>query len=88
MSGMPILPAIGVEKLKKGETEVTFTVLECASCAEETNREYKEGDIVFADTDETCKKCGKKLVIKQIFVDIVKKEKPREEKRPKKKSNE
>jgi hypothetical protein len=73
MSGMPILPAIGIEKLKKGETEVTFTVLECAACAEEIIREYKEGDIVFADTDDVCKKCGKKLVIKQIYVDIVKK---------------
>ena len=72
---MPLLPAIGIEKLKKGESEVTFTVLGCVSCGDETTREYKEGDIVFADTDEACKKCEKKLVIKQIYVDVVKKNK-------------
>ncbi|MBN2152762.1 MAG: hypothetical protein JW839_15025 [Candidatus Lokiarchaeota archaeon] len=72
---MPILPSIGIEKLKKGEAEVTFTVLGCTSCDDETTREYKEGDIVFEDDGEPCKKCGKKVVIKQIYVDIVKKQK-------------
>ncbi|MEX2683717.1 MAG: hypothetical protein Q6373_019235 [Candidatus Sigynarchaeota archaeon] len=70
---MPILPSIGIEKLKKGETEVTITVLGCTSCGDETTREYKEGDIVFADAGEQCKKCGGKVVIKQIYVDVVKK---------------
>ncbi|NMC07375.1 MAG: hypothetical protein GYA24_19325 [Candidatus Lokiarchaeota archaeon] len=83
---MPILPSIGIETLKKGETEITFTVLHCAACAEETTREYKEGDIVFMVVDETCKKCGKALVVKQIYVDIIKKEKskPSKEKKAKK----
>jgi hypothetical protein len=82
---MPILPSIGIEKLKKGETEVTFTVLGCAACTGEKMREYKEGDIVFAEADDTCEKCGKKLVVGQIYVDMVKKspEKHRQEKRVK-----
>jgi rRNA maturation protein Nop10 len=70
---MPMLPAIGIEKLKKGEKEVIFTVLDCAKCGEETTREYKEGDTVFTTTDEACTKCGGSMIINQIFVDIVKK---------------
>ena len=69
---MPILPAIGVEKLKKGEKEVVFTVLGC-NCDAESTREYKEGDIVFQETDETCPKCGNNYRIVQIYEDIVKK---------------
>ncbi len=70
---MPILPSIGIEKLKKGEKEVIFTILACSSCNSEITREYKEGDTVFNGTDEPCSKCGAKLTIKQIYEDIVKK---------------
>nr|MDO8112978.1 hypothetical protein [Candidatus Sigynarchaeota archaeon] len=65
MMSMPVIPAIGVEKLKKGEKEVVFTILGCPSCNNEITREYKEGDIVFNDVDESCSKCGVKLAIKQ-----------------------
>ena len=69
---VPVLPAIGIEKLKKGEKEVVFTVLGC-SCDAEITREYKEGDIVFEEIDETCDKCGSKFRIMQIYSDVVKK---------------
>lgn len=69
---VPVLPAIGIEKLKKGEKEVIFTVLSC-NCDAETIREYKEGDIVFEEIDEICSKCGSKFRIMQIYSDIVKK---------------
>ncbi|HME54900.1 MAG TPA: hypothetical protein VKM55_22030 [Candidatus Lokiarchaeia archaeon] len=69
---VPVLPAIGIEKLKKGEKEVVFTVLGC-NCDTETTREYKEGDVVFNEVDESCSKCGRKFRIMQIYADIVKK---------------
>jgi hypothetical protein len=68
----PVLPAIGIEKLKKGEKEVVFTVLGC-NCDAETIREYKDGDIVFNEVDESCNKCGSKFRVMQIYLDLVKK---------------
>ncbi len=71
---IPILPAIGAEKLKKNEKEVMFTVTGCMACdGTDQTREYTDGDVVFAVTGEKCKGCGKDIIIKQIFLDIVKK---------------
>nr|MDO8115497.1 hypothetical protein [Candidatus Sigynarchaeota archaeon] len=62
------------EKLKKDEKEVTFTVTGCMNCeGTDETREYKDGDIVFAVIGEKCKACGKDVVIKQIYLDIIKK---------------
>lgn len=73
MSNLPILPAIG-DELKKNEKEVTLTVLACTKCDEQVTREYQEGDIVFHEPDgEICKSCSSQMIIKQIFVEIVKK---------------
>jgi len=72
-NGMPILPSIG-DLPKKGEEEITSTVLQCIECKEETTREYRKGDIVFKEVEgETCSKCSGKLIVSQIYVEIVKK---------------
>jgi len=73
MSGLPIIPSIG-DKLKKNEKEVIYTVLECKGCKEEKIREFLDGDIVFKEiTGEKCTKCNLNYVIKQIYVEIIKK---------------
>ena len=69
----PILPAIGIEKLKKNEKEVIFSVEGCQTCEYEDKREYEEGDIVFKILEKKCPKCDSKMTIKQIFSEIVKK---------------
>ncbi|MFX0099817.1 MAG: hypothetical protein ACFFCS_09550 [Candidatus Hodarchaeota archaeon] len=77
-NGMPILPSIG-DLPKKNEIEITSTVVQCVDCKEEFTRDYKEGDIVFEDAEgESCAKCHGKLVVSQIFVEIVKKKKGKE----------
>ncbi|MHA1792121.1 MAG: hypothetical protein ACTSVI_05710 [Promethearchaeota archaeon] len=73
MSSLPILPSIG-ESLKKNEKEIIQTVLTCIKCKANKTRDFIPGDVVFKEVDgEKCEKCSGKLIITQIYSEVIKK---------------
>ncbi len=51
------------------------TELICIECAFKEIRDFKEGDYISKETDETCKRCGGKMRINLIYSLEEKKEK-------------
>jgi len=43
------------------------TLLRCPSCGNEVTRKYREGDMLFSESDQ-CPKCGSKMLTEGIFL--------------------
>jgi len=46
------------------------TTLICGKCGFKNLREFKRGDYVFKETDETCPKCNEKMYIAAIYREV------------------
>jgi DNA-directed RNA polymerase subunit M/transcription elongation factor TFIIS len=46
-----------------------ITVLRCPKCGYQTKRQFRDGDYVGLETNETCPKCGSKLIVYEIYAE-------------------
>ena len=60
------------------EMQPLSSTLECNKCGFKNIREFKRGDFVFKETDETCPKDKEKMFISAIFREVKDKEKAKE----------
>jgi len=51
---------------KKEKPVVAYTVEKCTSCGKEQKREFRDGDMLFAESSE-CSACKAKTSISKIF---------------------
>ena len=65
-------------RLLNMEMQPLSSTLECNKCGFKNIREFKRGDFVFKETDETCPKDKQKMIISAIFREVKDKEKAKE----------
>jgi len=65
-------------RLVSMEMQPLSSTVQCQKCGFKNIREFKRGDYVFKETDETCPKDSQKMVISAIYREVKDKEKVRE----------
>ncbi len=65
-------------KLLSIEMQPLSSTVQCAKCGFKNIREFKRGDFVFKETEETCPKDNQKMVISAIYREVKEKEKAKE----------
>jgi len=65
-------------RLVSMEMQPLSSAVQCQKCGFKNIREFKRGDYVFKETDETCPKDSQKMVISAIYREVKDKEKVRE----------
>jgi len=60
------------------EMQPLSSTVQCQKCGFKNIREFKRGDFVFKETDESCPKDNQKMVIAAIYREIKEKEKAKE----------
>ena len=60
------------------EMQPLSSTVQCQKCGFKNIREFKRGDFVFKETDESCPKDNQKMVISAIYREVKEKEKAKE----------
>jgi len=52
------------------KTHPVLTTLSCTKCGFKSIREFKRGDYVFKQSDESCPKCNEKMLVAAIYREV------------------